>query len=131
MSDNAFEDACDRLSHSVDGVQFERVRWARHEGPMLECLVKLAQETVAQRPDFELTDEGSKGAAKRFVLKVHGTRVVAITLALEEGKVIVWAEAIERSKHRIVNGRRHVAEFAEVDARWMADCIGSILGEVQ
>ena len=68
MPDDNFELECDRLSSAVDSVQFERIRWARHEGPMLERMVQLAQAAVADRPDFELTDEGSRGAVKRYVI---------------------------------------------------------------
>lgn len=131
MSDVSFENDCDRLSHVVDAVQFERVRWAKNEGPMLEHLAQLARSTVEERPDLELTDEGSAGAAKRFVLKVHGIRVVAVTVALEGGQVTVWADAIERSKYRVVEGKRHAAPFNQVDTQWMQSAVGAILREVQ
>jgi hypothetical protein len=131
MPDDSFEIGCDRLSNVVDPVQAERVRWARNEGPMLERLVALAQSAVAERSDFELVDEGSKGAIKRFVLKVHGFRIVAVSLGLEGGRVVMWAEAIERSKYRIVNGRRHSAEFHEADEAWMKAALSAVMGEVQ
>lgn len=131
MSGDSFENDCDRLSHVVDAVQFERVRWAKNEGPMLEHLAQLARSTVEERPDFELTDEGSAGATKRFVLKVHSIRVVAMTVALEGMQVVVWADAIERSKYRVVDGKRHAAQFDDVDAQWMKGAIGAILREVQ
>ena len=130
MPDDRFENACDRLSNAVDSVQFERVRWAKNEGPMLEHLVALAQAAVAERPDIELTDEGSLGAAKRFVLKVHGQRVVAVTLGLDGGRVALWAEEIERSKYKVVDGRRQTAEFKDVDATWMKDSLGALMSEV-
>src|SRR5687767_5599746 len=109
MPDDRFETECDRLSNVVDAVQFERVRWAKNEGPMLDRLVELSRATVEGRPDFELTDEGSRGAIRRFVLKIHGFRIVAVSIGLEAGRVSVWGEAIERSKYRIVNGQRHSA----------------------
>ena len=131
MPATSFETACDRLSHVVDSVQFERVRWARHEGPMFARLVELAQAAVAERPDFELADEGSSGGAKRFVLKVHGKRIVALNIALEAGQAALWCDAIERSPYRVVNGRRHVADFQAIDAEWMQQALGAIWSEVE
>ena len=131
MPDDSFEIACDRLSNAVDSVQFERIRWAKNEGPMLEHLVELARAAIEERSDFELTDEGSKGAVKRFVLKVHSLRIVAVNLGLEGGKAVVWAEAIERSNYRLVNGWRHSAEFQDVDEAWMKGALRAIMGEVQ
>ena len=131
MPDDSFEIECDRLSKAVDGVQFERVRWARDEAPMLERLVDLAQAAVKERPDIELTDEGSRGTLRRYVLKVHGFRIVAVNLGLEAGKVAVWGEAIERSKYQVVNGQRHSAEFQRVDEAWMRDTMRALIGEIQ
>ena len=131
MPDDSFEIECDRLSNVVDSVQFERVRWAKNEGPMLERLVELARAAIAERSDFELADEGSTGPVKRFVLKVHSLRIVAVNLGLEHGKAVVWAEAIERSNYRIVNGRRHSADFQDVDEAWMKSALQAIMGEVQ
>ena len=131
MSDDRFETQCDRLSNAVDPVQFERVRWAKNEGPMLERVVALAQEAVKERADIELTDEGSRGAIKRYVLKVHGFRIVAVNLGLEGSRVVVSGEAIERSKYRVVNGQRHSAEFAQVDDAWMRDALRAVMSEIQ
>lgn len=129
MADD-FESECDRLSHSVDSVQFERIRWARTEGPMLDRLVELAQAAVADRPDFELAEEGSTKASKRFVLKVHGTRVIAINLGLDRETVSVWAEQIDRSKSRLVDPQRRMAAFADVDENWMTSALRGAFSEV-
>lgn len=131
MPDDSFETECDRLSRAVDGVQFERVRWARDEAPMLDRLVELAQAAVKERPDIELTDEGSRGAVRRYVLKVHGSRIVAVNLGLEAGKVAVWGEAIERSQYRVVNGQRHSVDFGQLDEAWMRDTLRVVMGEIQ
>ena len=131
MLDDSFEIECDRLSNAVDSAQFERVRWAKHEGPMLERLVELARAAIEERSDFELADEGSKGAVKRFVLKVHSIRIVAVNLGLEDGKVVVWADAIDRSQYRVVDGRRHSADFQDVDETWMKGALRALMGEVQ
>src|SRR5687767_7604150 len=131
MPDDSFEIECDRLSKVVDGVQFERVRWARDEAPMLDRLVELAQAAVKDRPDIELVDEGSKGAIKRYVLKVHGFRIVSVSLGLGAGQVSVWGEAIERSQYRVVNGRRHLVDFQQLDEAWMRNTLRAVMGEIQ
>jgi hypothetical protein len=131
MPDDSFEIECDRLSKVVDDVQFERVRWARDEAPMLDRLVELAQAAVKDRPDIELVDEGSKGPIKRYVLKVHGFRIVSVSLGLEAGTVAVWGEAIERSKYRIVNGQRHSVDFQQLNEAWMKDTLRALMGEIQ
>jgi hypothetical protein len=131
MPDDSFENECDRLSNAVDNVQFERIRWARHEAPMLASLVELVRHVIQDRPDFELADEGSKGALRRFVLKVHGFRIIAVNVALEVPKVVVWGEPIERSKYRIVDGQRRSADFPDVDEAWMKAALSGIFGEIQ
>ena len=130
MADD-FDSECDRLSNAVDGVQFERIRWARTEGPMLDCLAELAQATVAERPEFELTDEGSSGACKRFVLKVHGIRIMALNLGLEGRTVAVWSEEIARSPYKLVDPQRRTAPFQEVDGHWMTAALQGAFSEVQ
>lgn len=129
MTDD-FESECDRLSNAVDSVQFERIRWARTEGPMLERLVQLAQATVADRPEFELGDEGSAGACKRFVLKVHGIRIMALNLGLEGNRVSVWSEEIPRSAFKPVDPQRRTAPFEHVDEQWMTAAIQGAISEV-
>jgi hypothetical protein len=130
MRDDSFENACDRLSNAVDSVQFERVRWAKNEGPMLDRLVAMAGSAVDDREDFELNDEGSKGPLRRFVLKVHGVRIVAVNLHLDEGQVVLWGEEIERSPYK-VNGARPAADYQVIDEAWMKAAIGAIVGDVR
>jgi hypothetical protein len=126
-----FEAACDQLSTAVDHVQFERIRWARTEGPMLDALVALAQSAIAERSEFELTEEGSSGPCRRMVLKVHSFRIAAISIALEGGKVAVWGSAIERGRGRLANPQRRTADYAAVDEAWMKDALRAIFGEIQ
>jgi hypothetical protein len=128
---NSFETECDRLSQMVDGGLFERLRWARTEGPMLARLVELAQGAVEQREDLELTEEGSTNAIKRFVLKVHGTRVVAVGIRLDQGHANLWAEAIERSRFTLAPGEVLAADFADVDEHWMAGALRELFGRVR
>lgn len=120
MIQDSFEMACDRLSNAVDSAQFERLRWARTEAPMLARLVELVQAAVGDRPDFELTEEGSTAAVKRFVLKVHGFRIVAVSVGLENGHALVWAEQIDRSNYTVAPGEPVSADFTAVDEQWMA-----------
>ena len=129
-SDN-FDTACDRLSNAVDTVQFERLRWARHEGPMLARMIELAQAAIEQRPDFELTEEGSSAANRRFVVKVHSNRVIAINLGLADGRATASAEGIERARYRVEPGAPIVAEFDEVDAPWMTAALGELFSRVR
>lgn len=127
----AFQRACDQLSAAVDAAQFERLRWARTEAPMLARLVELAQGAVEDRDDFELTDEGSGGAVRRFVVKVHSFRVIAIVIKLSGVTVNVYAEAIERSRYRLLDGRPVSAPFEQIDAQWMAEALGAQFARIQ
>lgn len=131
MPHDSFEMECDRLSQVVDGASFERLRWARTEGPMLARLVALAQGAVEQREDFELTEEGSTSDLKRFVLKVHGNRVAAVGICLKDGQTHMWAEAIERSRFKLAPGEPLSAAFDAVDEPWMVRGLRELFGRVQ
>ena len=131
MTHPSFEMACDRLSNAVDCAQFERLRWARTEAPMLARLMELAQGAVAERPDFELTEEGSVAAVKRFALKVHGFRIVALNLGLDQGHAVVWVESIDRSSYQVAAGDPVSAEFAAVDEAWMAAALESQFSRIR
>ena len=130
MLDANFELACDRLSQIVDPTQFERLRWARTEAPMIAHLVALFESAVADRPDFETSEEGSTAAIKRFAIKVHGMRVVAISLALSGTQVTVAVEALERSRYKIAPGEPLVAEYAAFDAELMATALQDLFSRV-
>jgi hypothetical protein len=131
MAQDSFELACDRLSGAVDGVLFERLRWARTEGPMLARLVELAQSAVEERGDFELTEESSTSEIKRFVLKVHSNRVVAITIRLDQTWAVLGAEVIERSPYRLSDTTPLTTEFQAVDEQWMASSLQEIFARIQ
>jgi hypothetical protein len=126
-----FEAACDQLSTAVDNVQFERIRWARTEGPMLEALVGLARGALADRAEFELTEEGSQGARRRFVLKVHSFRIAAINIALDGQTVAVWGEAIDRGRAQIPNPQRQTGDYAAIDDAWMKRALGAVFAQIQ
>ena len=131
MPEDSFQQECDRISQAVDAPQFERLRWAKTEGPMLAHLVALAHATFDDRPEFELTEEGATNDLKRFVLKVHGNRVAAIALWLERGHAIASIEPLDRGKYAISQGGPISADFPQVDAAWMATTMQELFSRIQ
>lgn len=131
MTDQRFDLACDRLSHVVDGAQFERLRWSRHEGPMLARLVALAQGALENRPDFDLVEEGNSRDEKRFVLKIHGTRIVALAITLDGTRAVMRVEPIERGRYSVTAGPPAVVEFAQMDEAMMALVLGELFSRIQ
>jgi hypothetical protein len=119
VSQDSFQQECDRLSQTVDDALFTRLRWERNEAPMLAKLVALAHGALEDRPEFELTEEGATSDIKRFVLKVHSIRIMAIAIFLEGRRVNVRAEAIDRSKYTVAQGPVVAADFDSVDEQWM------------
>jgi hypothetical protein len=130
MSKDDFERQCDMLSQAVDGVLYERLRWSRTEGPMLAHLVDLAQAALEGRSEFELTEEGSTNEIKRFVLKVHNNRIVAIAISIEGGRASLRAEEIERSRYRLTEGAAISADFAQADELWMAATLQELFSRI-
>lgn len=131
MSSQPFDLECDRLSEVVDKMLYERLRWERNEGPMLARLVTLAHGALEQRSEFELAEEGATSDLKRFVLKVHGNRIMAVAIWLEQRQVNLRAEAIDRSKFQVAAGAPVVADYAVVDEQWMAATLQQLFGRVQ
>ena len=131
MPQDSFEFECDRLSHAVDGALFERLRWERSEGPMLAHLVALAHGALEGRSEFELVEEGATRDTKRFVLKVHGNRVVGVSLRLEQGRAVLDAHALDRSPYGLAAGAPATVDFAAADEPWMATALQGLFGRVQ
>jgi hypothetical protein len=131
MTQASFELECDRLSGIVDGVQFERLRWARTEAPMLARLVELLHGALEGRADFELTEEGSTPAVKRFLLKIHSNRIMAISLGLDRGLAVISVQEVERGKFRFDKVRPLADDFAVVDEAWMAAALQELFRQVQ
>ena len=131
MPQDSFQLECDRLSHVVDGALYERLRWERNEGPILARLVELAHSVLEARPEFEFVEEGATRDIKRFVLKVHGNRVVGITLRIEGGRAIVDAHAFEGSKYGLADGPPIAADIAAIDEAWMAGALQEVFGRVR
>ena len=131
VNQDALEQECDRLSNTVDSFLYERIRWDRVEGPMLAKLAKLAKDTFEDRSDFELAEEGATSDIKRFVLKVHANRIMALKMWLENGKALIDVEEIERSQYKVTPGQPILVEFGGVDEQWMAASMQSLLNRVR
>jgi hypothetical protein len=131
VSEDSFQQECDRLSQVVDDALFTRLRWERNEGPMLAKLVALAHGALEDRPEFELTEEGATSDIKRFVLKVHSNRIMAIVIFLDGRQVNVRAEAIDRSKYTVADGPVVAADFDAVDLEWMRSALRELFARVR
>jgi hypothetical protein len=127
---DSFELECDRLSQVVDNALFERLRWERTEGPMLAHLVAIAHGALEPRGEFELVEEGATRDAKRFVLKIHGNRVVAISIHVEDGRAVVEAHGLERTKYSLAAGTAATIDFEGADQAWMAGALQQQFGRV-
>ncbi len=123
--------ACDRLSGVVDATQFERLRWDRTEGPMLAKMVTFLHAALEDRPDFELVEEGSTSTVKRFIMKIHANRIVALFVGLDKGRAIMGAAAIERGKYQLSDPKPFAAEFSEVDEHWVQAVLQNLFARIQ
>ncbi len=131
MTQDSFQLECVRLSHSVDDALCERLRWERNEGPMLTHLVALANAAFEGRSEFELVEEGATRDIKRFVLKIHGNRVIAIAMRIEAGRAIVEAQALERGKYGVADGPSVAVDYHAVDEAWMAGALQELFSRVR
>jgi len=131
MTQANFQTECDRISQAVDGVQYERMRWAKFEGPMLARLVELAHGAIAERSEFELTEEGATSDIKRFVLKVHSNRVAGLTLWLDGGHAMTQIEEIARSRFAIAAGDAISVDYPLLDEVWMAAALQTLFARIR
>jgi len=131
VNNDPFELECDRLSSTVDSFLYERIRWDRIEGPLLARLAELSRAAFESRPDFELTEEGATSDLKRFVLKVHSNRIMAIKMWLANGRALIDVEEIERSRYKVMPGEPISSEFEGVDEQWMAASMRAIVARVR
>ena len=131
MSQDSLQLEFDRLSRDVDSFLFERLRWDREEGPMLAKLVALAHGALESRGDFALTEEGATSDIKRFILKVHSNRIIAIVITLENGRAQVRPEQIERSKYTVRDTTPVSAAFDQIDEDWMAAAFKELISRVE
>ncbi len=131
MNNDPLELECDRLSSTVDSFLYERIRWDRVEGPLLARLAELSRAAFESRPDFELTEEGATSDLKRYVLKVHSNRIIAIKMWLANGRALIDVEEIERSKYKVMPAEPISTEFDGVDEQWMAASMRAMLARVR
>jgi hypothetical protein len=122
---------CDRLSNVVDGIQFKRLQWERDIGPALARLVASAHAALEKRSEFELAEEGATRDVKRFVLKVHGVRILAVTFRVEGGRVVVEGQAVDRGRFALASGAPLSAALDEADEPWMAGALQELFSRVQ
>ena len=122
---------CDRLSNVVDGIQFKRLQWERDIGPALARLVASAHAALEKRSEFELAEEGATRDVKRFVLKVHGVRILAVTFRVEGGRVVVEGQAVDRGSFALASGAPLSAALDEADEPWMAGALQELFSRVQ
>nr|WP_166180684.1 hypothetical protein [Altererythrobacter segetis] len=131
MPQNNFEIECDRLSSVVDGALFERLQWERNVGPVLARLVAFAHAALEKRGEFEFTEEGATRDVKRFVLKVHANRVMAVAMRVETGRAVLEAQPIDRSRYSLASGPPLSVAFEELDEQWMARALQELFSRVQ
>jgi len=122
---------CDRLSALVNPVQFEQLRWSREDGPMLARLVSLAFEALEDRPEIELVEEGATKDIKRYILKVHSSRVAAVLIYLEAGLAVFKIEPIERSRYLIASASPVSIEFEYANEQWVADALQELFSRIE
>ncbi|MGB7408742.1 MAG: hypothetical protein WA908_09560 [Pontixanthobacter sp.] len=128
-----FQTVCDRFSDTVDETQFERFRWTRDEAPKLARLVEMTQAAFADREDYELAEEGGSGAQagfKRFLIKVHGKRTVAVAVMLKDGQAIFGAEPVERSHYTIDQTAPIATDYGKADETWVRQSLGKIVAQI-
>ena len=131
MPQTSLDLECDRLSSVVDGVLFERLQWERNVGPVLARLVALAHAALETRGEFEFAEEGATRDIKRFVLKVHANRVMAIAMRVEDGRAVVEGQAIERGRYALADGPPLSVASEELDEPWMAQALQQLFARVQ
>ena len=126
-----FQRECDRVSKAIDAVNFERLRWAKVEAPMLNHLVELAFAAIEDRSEFEFAEEGCTTHLKRYILKVHSNRVMAVSIWLEQGHACINAEAISRSPYKVREDAALCEEYSAADAVWMAHALAELFGRIE
>jgi len=131
MSKSSLGDACDRLSQIVDTVAFERLHWARTDGPLLAELVELTQASLTIRPEFEMSEEGATAKVKRFVIKVHGVRLIAIAMEVVGGVARIEAENIERSRYYTTQSEPLTVSMELMDEACMAKLMQAIIDRIE
>ena len=128
---DSFQQMCDHVSSVVDPVQYERMRWARDVGPRLAEMVSLALASIEGRVDLELTEEQSTTEIKRYILKVHGVRVIGLTFWIEDGHANLQPVEIERSRYRLSASGTLSVELDAMNAEWIALALRTAFGLIE
>ncbi len=131
MSVENFDHSCDRLSSIVDRALYERLTWERNVGPRLARMVELARGVFADREEFELSEEGASRDIKRYIVKIHGKRVLAVSLTIHKGVAVVAGSEIERSRFSLEASQPLTADPDAIDAEWMTDAFHQIFARVR
>ena len=122
---------CDHVSSVVDAAQYERMRWARDVGPRLAAMVAMTLATVEDRTDLEFTEEQSTTDVKRLILKVHGVRVIGITLWIEDHQAHMQPIEIERSRYMLSAMGTLSIELEGLNAEWIALALRTAFGLIE
>ncbi len=131
MPQTSLDIECDRLSSVIDTALFERLKWERNVGPVLARLVALAHAALEKRGEFEFAEEGASRDVKRFVLKVHGNRVIAIAMRVEAGRAVVESQAIDRGRYSLAGGPPLSVDSEALDEPWMEQALQQLFARVQ
>jgi len=131
MSQDPFQNACDQFSNIVDETQFERFRWSRDEAPKLARLVELVKAAFEGRDDFDLAEEGTTPEFKRYLIKVHSQRTVAVVIMLRNGRAILGSEPVIRSRFTVDDGDPIATDYENVDEQWVADTLKILIGRAR
>jgi hypothetical protein len=131
LSQDGLQQMCDHVSSVVDAALFERMRWARDVGPRLTEMVAMTLATVEARTDLEFTEEQSTTDVKRLILKVHGVRVIGITLWIEDAQAHMQPIEIERSRYLLSAKGTLSIELEGLNAEWIALALRTAFGLIE
>ena len=131
LSHDSFQQMCDHVSAVVDPAQYERMRWARDVGPRLAEMVTMTLASIEGRIDLEFSEEQSTTDVKRLILKVHGVRVIGITLWIEDAQAHMQPIEIERSRYFLSAKGTLSVELEGLNAEWIALALRTAFGLIE
>ena len=131
LSHDSFQQMCDHVSAVVDAVQYERMRWARDVGPRLAEMVTMTLASIEGRIDLECSEEPSTTELKRYILKVHGVRVIGLTMWIEDGQAHLQPVEIDRSRYMLGAKCTLSVELEGLNAEWIAHALRTAFGLIE
>lgn len=131
MAQDSFQQVCDGLSKIVDEGHFERFRWDRDEAPKLKRLVELVHAAFEERRDFDMAEEGATAELKRFVIKIHGKRTIAVAISYENGQAVFRADSVDRSAYKAVPGDPITTAYENVDEDWIKQALQAVFSRIR